>query len=251
MTKNKDKESHRRYQPVGTKVDIETYLLFHRLLKKKGMKVYDALQMCVDCLVRYMSDQYNLTPAMERIMSVFEHMVGWQGAFNLADPANEGKERVEEALYFVSAEKKKGMRAVLVKRPYFGDWQQDVNIQHILERVLELVVPERYKRLRHIAVEMECNSILDLLDLMIDSYDVNNLDIAEIRKGFEDCQRAENNKPLAYGERTRRKKHYSVEDTEEPVQGTIHFSEDDVPDLPELHDKDKKEFDIDKDAIGL
>lgn len=244
-----DNKANERYQPLGTKVDLRTFVLFKKLLKKKHLKVYDALQMCVDCMVRYMSDQYNLTPELEQMMGIFEHMVGWQGAFNLADPSTEGKKHIEEAIYFVSAEGKKGMRAVLVKRPFLGDWQQDVNIQHILERTLEVLSPERYKRLRSLAVEMECHSLLELLDLMIDSATVNDLDIAEIRKGFEDCQRAENNKPLAYGERTRRKKHYSVEDTEEPVQGTIHFEPNDVPDLSELHDKDK--FDIDKDAIGL
>jgi hypothetical protein len=240
-----------KYRNIGTKVNVETYRILKTIAKKKHMKVYELLQMCADCLVRYTSDQYNLSPEMEKVMSIFEHMVGWHGAFNFADPAAKDK-KVEEAVYFLDAKDRTGARAVLVKRPFMGDWQQDVNIQHIVERVLELIVPERYRRLRKLAVEMDCNSILDLLDLLIDSAVIQSLDLDEIRKGFEDCQRAENNKTIAYGERTRRKKHYSVEDTEAPVQGTIHFGPDDVPDLPELHkDKDKgKDFDPYNDPIG-
>ena len=99
-----------------------------------------------------------------------------------------------------------------------------------------------------IAAYVGAVNMTDLLDRMIDSYDIIEAENQSIRKDFGDADRAENNKPVRYGERTRRVKHQSVESMEARQQ-TIHFSPEDVPDLPELHHDDDK-FDPDTDAIG-
>lgn len=63
----------------------------------------------------------------------------------------------------------------------------------------------------------------------------------DIREGFEDCYRTDFGKPLAYGQRTKRKAHYSVtgEEAKAYKQQTIHFEAGGVPDLPELNNNDK------------
>lgn len=235
-------QENERYQVLGTKVSAKAYRLLNRLAKSKGLTVYEMMQMCADTLVRYMSDSHNLTPDMEQAMGLFEHMIGWAGALNLCDPSV--KMHVSEATYYLTAEGKRGARAVHVNRPYFGDWQQTENVQTILERTLELVAPERYRRLRALAVEMQCNSILDLLDLMLDSYDTDRMNTAEIRQSFEDCARAENNKPYEYGQRTKRMKSYTPD-----TQPAIHFRPEDMPDLRET--RQHEEFDLDHDPIGI
>lgn len=66
-------------------------------------------------------------------------------------------------------------------------------------------------------------SQLDLLDFMIDSHLTDEVN-GQYRKEFEDASRAENGKTLAYGERTKRVKHQSVDMFE---QTTIRFGEED------------------------
>lgn len=227
------------YKTIATKISPEAYILLERLARKLGMKIYELLQMCADIFIRYMSDAHNLTPEIEHAMAIFEHMTGWAGSMNFAEPT--GEKRISEAIYFLTSPKKKGCRAVLVTLPFFDKMNQTENVQIIVERTIELVCPELYRRLRLLAAEHNIQSILDMIYRLID-YHSTDSDTEEIRKTFEDALRAENNKPVAYGERTKRKKHYTPD-----TMPTIHFSKEDVPDLPELKDK----FDIDQDAIGI
>lgn len=174
--------------PIATKIAPYAYERFKRLCKAKGISEYAVGQMAFDAIIRYMDDAHNLTPEMERMMLVFEHMIGWENALNICDPATE--KEIGEAIYFLydANGKKKGTRAVHVKRPFFGNWEQDVNVQHIIERCISLLFPERYKRLRQLAPELKCTSILDILDYMI-SYHSKEADDAAIRKEFEDAAR--------------------------------------------------------------
>lgn len=201
-------DGDKKYEMMQTKVRPEVYARVKRIMKLKGLTDYQLLQMMVDCIDRYMSDKHNLTPEMERAMSIFEHMEGWKDAMNHADPSV--NRIIGEAIYFLfdGEGKKKGCRAVHVTKPFFGNWSEDVNIQHILERFICLLMPERYRRLRSLAVDMECTSILDLVDKLIDIH-TKDSDMAVFRALFADDGRAENGKPLAYGERTKRKRHSS------------------------------------------
>lgn len=184
-------QNDERFKVLNTKVNDYSYTRAHLIARKRNLSsVYEMLQMMVDTCIRYMDDRHNLTEEMERAMSIFEHMDGWRDALNLADPTAE--KEVGEAIYFLidPSGKKHGTRAVLVSRPFFGNWTQDCNIQHILERVVCLMTPERYRRLRMLAVDMHCTSLLDLIDHLITQHTKEN-DLAEIRKGFEDCNRSE------------------------------------------------------------
>ena len=213
---------------IGTKTSPEFADTFRHICESKGIKPYQAIQMMVDTFVRYTDDRHNLSANMEKVMMVFEHMQGWQGAFNLADPTPDRE--IAEAVYLLTGRKRNGARAVMVTRPVMGDWQETANIQSILERMIEVLCPERYRRLRALAVEMECSSILELLDVMIDAHTIEALN-AQYRKDFEDNARHDYGREVEYGQRTKRKHRKSIEDME---QTTIHFSPEDVPDLPEL-----------------
>ena len=69
-------------------------------------------------------------------------------------------------------------------------WTQTVNIQQILEQTICLLMPERYRRLRILASDNECSSILQLIDLLIDEHS-KDADIRDIRQSFEDANRSE------------------------------------------------------------
>lgn len=214
-----------KFKVIATKVSTFVKERIGRICRKRGLNEYDMLQMMCDCIVRYMDDRHNLTPEMERVMSIFEHLEGWKNAFNLADHTAESD--ICEAFYVMSAKGRKGYRVIHVQRPWWDGvkkWKQTENIQMMMERFFEVMMPERYKRLRILAAEKGMESQLDLLDFMIDSH-LNDEVNGQYRQEFEDAARAENGKELAYGERTKRVRHQSVDMYE--CQTTIQFGEED------------------------
>lgn len=213
------KNEEEKYVLLQTKVSPDFARKFRKICKAKGINTYRALQMMAETFVRYTDDRHNLSPTMERMMAVFEHLDGWENAFNFADYTTDPN--IEEAIYLLTAEGKNGCRAVMVNKPYFGHWNETTNIQQIMERVIEVLCPERYRRLRGLAIDMECGSILELIDVMVDAHTVEQLN-AEFRKPFEDNNRHDYGKPVEYGKRTRRKPKVDME-----KQQTIRFTEED------------------------
>lgn len=193
-------EDNKNYVKKQTKVHPYINTRIEKIAKKKGISVYTMLQMVLDTLGRYMDDRHNLTPEMEKAMSIFEHMEGWKKALNLADPTVQ--KRIGEATYFFydPAGRMKGCRAIHVIKPLdkskgqvmssIGDWQQTINIQDILERTICLLMPERYSRLRKLAVDKECSSIVELIDTLIEEHSQDE-DVKFFREAFEDAERSE------------------------------------------------------------
>lgn len=214
MKNNENMEN--KYKVLATKVRPETYERINKIAKKKGISIYQLNQMVIDTLVRYMDDRHNLTEDMEKAMSIFEHMEGWKDQFNLSD--HTALWEIVCAIYFIGDKKMKGTRAVLVEE-YMGTREQTENIQKILEYFLCQITPERYRRLRLLAVEMDCGSILELLDKLID-LQTKDADLVAIRREFEDANRSEyGKKPKEDGPYVR--KHYKSVDLFEKEDGNI------------------------------
>ena len=179
-----------KYISVSTKLSPYANERLEKIARKKGLSKYDIIQTMCDVAIRYMDDRHNLTPEMERAMQLFEHMVGWGEALNLADPYVDI--HVNEAFYALADKegKKKGSRMVMVRRPFFGIWDQTENVQQIFERMTELLLPEMYQRLRLLAQEQSCDSIFELLNILIDKEDMDALNKA-FREDFEDASRSD------------------------------------------------------------
>ena len=195
---------------MQTKVSPETFERIKQIEAKLHLKAYGLIQNMVDCIVRYMDDRHNLTPEIEQAMSIFEHLIGWADALNLADPTV--KKEVAEAVYFMEDPQgvKKGVRAVHVTRPYFDEWKQDYNVQHILDRTIRLLFPDVYKRLLKVMEHLDFKSITEFLNFVVDHFQ-EEADIEELRNLFEDAARAENTKDIEYGKRTTRTKRQDIE----------------------------------------
>ena len=223
--------SEEKFRVISTKVSPFGYERLHRLAAKKNMKVYELAQMVLDTLIRYMDDRHNLSAEMELAMSLFEHMVGWKDALNLVDPST--TREVAEAIYILQDPEgeKKGYRCAMVRKPFMGIWDETENVQAILERVLEALLPELYWKLRDLAQDMGCPSLIQLIYTLVDAHTVEQMS-EDIRKDFEDCNRTDFGQRVEYGQRTKRKHHKTPDMYNE--QQTIHFSPDDEPDLPEL-----------------
>ena len=177
---------------VAGKISTWSYGRIMRILKRKGLNIYQMIQNFCDTIIRYMDDKHNRTPDVEKAMNMFEGMIGWENNFNLCDPNT--KPEISEATYYLSDftkdKAKKGVRVVHVERPLMDKWTQTFNVQQILERFMCLTFPSLYRRLRFIAVCRECTSILELLIDIVGELEREE-DKRELRRPFEDADRGD------------------------------------------------------------
>jgi len=177
---------------VAGKISTWSYGRIMRILKRKGLNIYQMIQNFCDTIIRYMDDKHNRTPDVEKAMNMFEGMIGWEKNFNLCDPNT--KPEISEATYYLSDftkdKAKKGVRVVHVERPLMDKWTQTFNVQQILERFMCLTFPSLYRRLRFIAVCRECTSILELLIDIVGELEREE-DKKELLRDFEDADRGD------------------------------------------------------------
>ena len=205
----------REWKQITTKLSPEAYARLCELCAKKQMKPYTMLQNMCDVVIRYMDDRHNLTPAIEEMMRIFEHMEGWQDCFNWTDW--QANPEVGEATYFLQNPGQPGTRAVHVTKPFCGQWTEDRNIQHIVERIICLLLPNRYKQLRQMAVDLNCTNILELLDKICGEHQKEE-DAKALRDPFEHNDLSEQGRKQ-WEERYKRHKNQDIE----KMQGCLDF----------------------------
>ena len=76
-----------------------------------------------------------------------------------------------------------------------------------------------YKQLRLMGADLECNNLSDVLLTMLDMQDFINLSDANAAEGPQMGDIAPNGRAVAYGKRTKRKKHYTPDTM--PVTGNL------------------------------
>lgn len=195
-----------KYVTLATKVSRHAAERLAALAAKKDMTIYEVMQMCIDTLVRYTDDRHNLTKEMEQAMAIFEHMIGWADALNLADPAVQRE--VAEAVYILQdpTGEKKGFRAVMVEKPFCGLWTQTANVQTIFDRLFNILLPEMYMKLYRAKIIMGFETVVEVLNGLADADAIAHLN-DEFRQEFEDAARADNAKAVGYGRKTRGLQH--------------------------------------------
>ena len=200
-----------RYITLATKVSRTAAEQLARIAKKKGMTIYELIQMVCDTLIRYMDDRHNLSEEMERAMAIFEHMTGWADALNLADPTV-NKEVAQAVYIFQDADgEKKGFRATMVNKPFFDKWTQTDNVMDIFERIFNICMPELYMKLFRARIILGCERVSEVINLLSDAEVIMRLN-GELRTEFEDAGRTDSGKAIEYGQRTKRKKHLTPDD---------------------------------------
>ena len=195
-----------RYVTLATKVSRHAAEQLSRIAKKKGLTIYELIQIVCDTLIRYMDDRHNLSEEMERAMAIFEHMVGWADALNLADPTVH--KEVCQAVYILQDADggKKGFRAKLVNKPFMGIWEEDSNVMHIFERVMNVCMPELYMKLFRARIMLGCETVSEVINMLCDAEVIMHLN-GEFRRDFEDAARADNGRAVMYGAKTKGKQH--------------------------------------------
>jgi hypothetical protein len=128
----------------------------------------------------------------------------------------------------------KGFGAVMVDRPFMGDARQTECVDDILERACEVTMSGIYRRLRLMGAKMDCNNLSDVLLTMLDAQDILHLDELDRGEMPQMGDVAPNGKPLAYGKRTKRKKHFTPDTM--PTQASLFGDIDHSAPAPELED---------------
>lgn len=224
MANENQNQYDERFVTLATKVSRHAAEQLARIAKHKGMTIYELIQMVCDTLIRYMDDRHNLSEEMERAMSVFEHMVGWADALNLADPTVH-KEICQAVYIFQDADgQKKGFRAKMIDKPFMGQWTEDSNVMHIFERVFNICMPELYMKLYRARVILGCNSVSEVINMLADAEIIMHLN-NETRQDFEDAARMDNGKGYAYGQKTKGLQHRSPDSIATDLR--IKFNDDD------------------------
>lgn len=170
---------------LTTRVSPEVGAQLMAISKKYGTSIFFILRMFADCLIRLSDDRHNLSEDLMRIIRQFENIPGWRKSICLADDTQEFG--IVEAIYILRAPGKEGYRLCLVERPMLeghDGWVVTYNVQHILERFIEVMNPSLYRHLRLLAVELGTESMLDTIQRIADEY-MENPDEVELRLQFE------------------------------------------------------------------
>lgn len=198
------REETKRFEGLGTKIDPEMAKVLNACCDALGVDVYHLLQWFAYTIIRASAPMHELDPRIQKLLAMMESDVGWQQAFNIANPNGL---KVAQAILILEQEGRKGFGAVMIDRPFFGDARQTECVDSILERVTEVTMRGIYRRLRLMGAKMDCQSLSDVLLTMIDAQTILDLD-----EGF----RAElpgmgdynyNGKQVAYGKKTKAKQH--------------------------------------------
>ena len=236
MSKTKDE----RFEQLGTKIDPAMAEVLNVCCDAMGVDVYHLLQWFAYTIVKASAPMHNLDPRIQKLMTMLDRDAGWQNAFNLCNP---DRLKVAQVILILEQQGHKGFGAVMIDKPWMGALMRQTEcVDDILERVCEVTMSGIYRRLRVMGADMECNNLSDVLLTMLDVQDLLNAEERDTSEGPQMGEIAPNGRAVAYGKRTKRKKHYTPDTM--PVTGNLFDDIDhDAPAEPlkdwegEQHDK--------------
>jgi hypothetical protein len=200
------KTKDERFEQLGTKIDPSMAEVLNACCDAMGVDVYHLLQWFAYVVVKASSDLHALDPRIQKLMIMLDRDAGWQNAFNLCNP---DRLKIAQVVLILEQDNHKGFGAVMVDKPFFNEARQTECVDDILERVCEVTMSGIYKRIRQMGADMECNNLSDVLLTMLDAQDILNAEERDAAEGPQMGDVAQNGKVLAYGKRTKRKKHYT------------------------------------------
>jgi len=212
MAKTKDE----RFEQLGTKIDPAMAEVLDACCNAMGVDVYHLLQWFAYTIVKASAPMHSLDPRIQKLMTMLDRDAGWQTAFNLCNP---DRLKIAQVVLILEQENHKGFGAVMVDKPFFNEARQTECVDDILERVCEVTMHGIYKQLRLMGADLECNNLSDVLLTMLDMQDFINLSDANAAEGPQMGDIAPNGRAVAYGKRTKRKKHYTPDTM--PVTGNL------------------------------
>ena len=212
MAKNKDE----RFEQLGTKIDPAMAEVLNACCDAMGVDVYHLLQWFAYTIVKASAPMHALDPRIQKLMTMLDRDAGWQTAFNLCNP---DRLKVAQVILILEQDNHKGFGAVMIDKPFFDEARQTECVDDILERVCEVTMSGIYRRVRQMGADLECNNLSDILLTMLDMQDLLNAEEREASELPGMGNIAPNGRAVAYGKRTKRKKHYTPDTM--PVTGNL------------------------------
>ena len=215
-----------KFEQLGTKIDPAMAEVLNSVCDALQVDVYHLLQWFAYAVIRAASPTHRLDPRIQKLMTLLESEAGWQEAFNMANP---DKLRIAQCILILEQEKHKGYGAVMIDKPFMSEARQTECADDILEPICEVTMRGIYRRLRLLGADMECNNLSDILLTMLDRQTALEDEDNFTKELPTYGDRAENNRPYAYGKRTKAK-HRRTPDSlanDRRIQRTITFDDDD------------------------
>jgi len=209
-----------RFEQLGTKIDPAMAEVLNACCDALQVDVYHLLQWFCYVIVKASAPMHALDPRVQKLMTLMEADVGWQKAFNQCNPDSL---KVDQVIVILEQEGHKGFGAAMIDRPWMGEARQTECVDDILERVTAVLVPGIYKKLLVMEKQLGCESLMETLLVMIDAQEMIEALERDAAEGPQMGDIAPNGRALAYGKRTKRKKHYNPDTM--PEQMSIHFDE--------------------------
>ena len=213
MSKNKEE----RFEQIGSKIDPAMAEVLNACCDALQVDIYHLIQWFCYVIVKASAPMHALDPRIQKLMAMLESDAGWQNAFNLCNPDDLN---VSQVILILEQKNHKGFGAVMIDKPFMGaSMRQTECVDDILERVTEVTMRGIYRRLRMMGARMDCQNLTDILLTMLDAQDIQDLNEADMAEGPQMGDIAPNGKAVAYGKRTKRKKHFTPDTM--PVTGNI------------------------------
>lgn len=214
----KNKED--RFEQIGSKIDPAMAEVLDACCNALEVDIYHLLQWFCYVIVKASAPMHALDPRIQKLMTLMESDVGWQKAFNQCNP---DRLKVDQVIVILEQEGHKGFGAAMIDKPWMGESRQTECVDDILERVTQVLVPGIYKRIQKMEKRLGTDSLMDTLLTMLDAQELFEAVEGDRSEGPQMGDIAPNGKPLAYGKRTKRKKHFDPDTLPEQVR--IHFTD--------------------------
>ena len=211
------------YVLLQTKVKRREAERLERIAKGRGTNIYGLLQLMCQFIVRTASGEYNLSDDINRLLTLFHLEPGWKDAYNSCDPTADTE--IAQEVLILQQPGRRGFGAVMVNKPFMGQWTETECVDDIIDRVIDVCAPGIWKRVHCLMKQMECESIIDLLVTITDSRIIYELEEANRREIQQADNIASNGRAMEYGARTRRKKHFDPDTMPQQIRFDVFDAE--------------------------
>ena len=226
------KNNEDRFEQIGSKIDPAMAEVLDACCNALEDDIYHLLQWFAYTVIRAASPMHALDPRIQKLMAMMESDVGWQKAFNIANPDDLD---VAQVVLILEQKNHRGFGAVMIDKPFCGEPQgQTECVDDILERVTQVTMQGIYKRLRQMGKKLDCPNLTDVLLTMLDAQDFIDAVDGDAAEGPQMGDIAPNGRALAYGKRTKRKKHFTPDTM--PVTGNLFDDIDHDAPAPKLEE---------------
>lgn len=187
--------------------------------REHGTNGNDLLKKCLQFVIECAKLDGPVPPQFQALTDMLKLDYGWHKAFNFGDPAA----RLDVAQVILVVQQQEGSGATgttrhglglcMIDKPFMPGKAPTMTlcVDDILERVIELATPGNYRRLQWMSEHLETDTIRETITILADNTitETKRLELERELPGYDD--RADNGRPIVFGERTKRKMRYEMD----------------------------------------